>query len=356
MQSRWAIVALLLACLVPSWLRAAELKPITTLYLFVHCTGSWDKDEVRREYEAKWKALLAEAGPHQENAVCFLSSGPESLALAEFAKGYFGERCIVDPFDNGPAVQVQIAGDLNAAFNQRGSKAEWTPYEMWTSTNARKWTAGLQAELTKRGLTYEPQQLRMVACGQQWGGCLTKYSAFMGKYLGLTKPAEIRPELSPYAGYPLQARYKETITLDRHVQLFLFETADGRPMAQFFDGLRGVFEPPHLAVIPLDAAQVELVVVPPNANMQAQPVENPAAMGTLLVDVGDGCRPVITTIVAKKQPDGRTPSYAEFLAVMAKATIVPFAKSHTTQVRYVPVGCSELLCPIMPRPETTLPQ
>lgn len=344
---RRLLIALLLSL---STAAAVEAKPITTLYLFVHCTGSWDKDEVRREYGAKWKALLAEAGPREENAVCFLSSGPDSLALAEFAKQYFGERCIVDPYDDGLAVKALIADDVSAACSQRGNTCEWTPYEMWTSTNARKWTAGLQAEFAQRGLTYDPQQLRLVSCGQQWGGCLTKYSAFMGKYLGLTKPAEILPELSPYAGYPLQAKYRETIVLDRHVQLFLFETADGRPMAQFMDGLRGVFEPPHLALVEIDPATVDVVAIPPTENMQAQPVENPAATGSLLVDVGDGCRPVIASIVVRKQA-GATPNFAEFRAAMAGAKILPFAKKHASRTRYVPVGCSELLCPIVPQSE-----
>lgn len=341
-----------LALLLALWCvssQAGEKKPITTLYLFVHCTGSWDKDVVRREYVTKWQALLAEAGPHAENAVCFLSSGPDSLALAEFAKGYFGERCIIDPYDNGPAVKAQIADDLSAACNQRGNTSEWTPYEMWTSTNARKWTAGLQAELSRRELGYDPQRLRIVACGQQWGGCLTKYSAFMGKYLGLTKAAEIRTDLSPYAGYPLQARHKETIALDRHVQLYLFETADGRPMAQFMDGLRGVFEPPHLAVVPLDLARVDVLAVAPTANMQAEPVDNPAATGTMLVDVGDGCRPVITSVVAKA--GAQQLSYAEFRAAMAGAKIVPFTAKHASRTRFVPIGCSELLCPVLPPSE-----
>src|SRR6185295_4970252 len=272
---------------------------ISTLYLFVHCLGNWDSDAVRRDYADKWQSLFAQEGTKEDSAICFLTSGPESMAIVELARKTFGQRCIVDPVDNSMATKALIADDLDAAFKQRGNISEWTPYEMWTSTNARKWTEGLKKELQSRRLTYDPQQLQIVACGQQWGGCLTKYSIFMTKYLGLAKHAEIRPELSPYAGYPLKARFRECITLDRQVQLFLFETADGRSMAQFLDGMRGVSEPPHVATIPLDAAQVELVVVTPSDNQQVQQVANPVATGSLLVDVGDGCRPVITSVLGK---------------------------------------------------------
>jgi hypothetical protein len=210
---------------------------------------------------------------------------------------------------------------------------------MWTSTNARKWSEGLKAQFRSRGLAYDPQQLRIVACGQQWGGCLTKYSIFMARYLGVAKPAEIRPDLSPYAGYPLKATFRECIAMDRHVQLFLFETDDGRPMAQFLDGLRGVGEPPHIATIPLDASQVDLVAVPPSENQHVQQVANPTATGSLMVDVGDGCRPVIATVLGKKM------SFEDFRAALAKATIAPFARKHASHTRFVPMGCSELLCP-----------
>ncbi|GDY21179.1 hypothetical protein LBMAG56_25250 [Verrucomicrobiota bacterium] len=321
---------------------ATTEQTITTLYLFVHCLGSWDHDGVRNEYTAKWRALLTAEGPKPDTAVCFLTSGPEASATVELAKQLFGPRCIVDPDDKSPATKALLADDLTASFNQRGMISEWTPYEMWTSTNARRWTEGLKAELRRRHLTYDPARLRLVALGQQWGGCLAKYSAFMGRYLGNTRPAEIRPDLSPYAGYPLKAIFRQSFTLDRHVQLFLFETADGRPMAQFFDGLRGVFEPPHVALVPLASAQVDLISVPPNATQQAQPVANPIATEKIMVDVGDGCRPVLTTVI------GKNLTYDAFRAALTNSAIVPFARKFDSKTRYLPEACSDLFCPKPP--------
>ena len=324
-------------------------QSIATLYLFVHCLGSWDQPGVRAEYTAKWRELLAAEGPKPDTAVCFLTSGPEASATIDLARQVFGPRCIVDPIDKSPATKALIADDLEASFNQRGLVSEWTPYEMWTSTNARRWTEGLKIELRNRNLTFDPQQLRIVACGQQWGGCLAKYSAFMGRYLGVAKPAEIRPDLSPYAGYPFKATFRHQATLDRHVQLFLFETADGRPMAQFFDGLRGVFEPAHVALVPLPQSQVELTSVPPNQTQHPQPVANPVATDKIMVDVGDGCRPVITTVI------GKNISYDAFRIALMQSTIAPFAKKFDSKTRYLPAGCSDLFCPQpppSPRPGT----
>lgn len=323
---------------------AVAPPPITTLYMFVHCLGKWDQPGTREAYTAKWKSLLETESANPASAVCFLTSGEDSIALADWARERFGSRCFVDPNANGPDVQTLLVADMERAFNQRGRICEWTPYEMWTSTNARRWSEGLKQELRARQLTYDPARLQVVACGQQWGGCLAKYSAFMSRYLDLTHGAEVRADLSPYSGYPLQATFRERIVLDRHVQMFLFETADGRPMAQFFDGLRGVYEPPHVAVVPLDIATLRLVSLPPTENQAVQQTPNPLAGETTLVDVGDGCRPVMTSVIAKDL------SYQEFRVAMMKTKIAPLAAKYASRNVFVPFGCSDLLCPLGAKP------
>jgi hypothetical protein len=84
---------------------------------------------------------------------------------------------------------------------------------------------------------------------------------------------------------------------------------------------------------------VELIVVTPSENQQVQQVANPLSTGRLLVDVGDGCRPVITTVL------GKGIGFDDFRQALVKATIAPFARKHASQTRYVPAGCSDLLCP-----------
>lgn len=330
----------------PQASRDGTTSTISTLYLFVHCLGKWDQPGTREAYTTKWKALLEEASSDPTSAVCFLTSGEDSVALAEWARTKFGPRCFVDPHANGADVQSLLVADMERAFNLRGRICEWTPYEMWTSTNARRWSEGLKQDIRTRGLSYDPARLKIIACGQQWGGCLAKYSAFMSRYLDLQQTAEVRADLSPYAGYPLQATFRERIVLDRHVQMFLFETPEGRPMAQFFDGLRGVYEPPHVALVPLEIAGLRLVSLPPTENQAVQQTPNPLAGETTFVDVGDGCRPVMTSVVAKEL------SYDDFRAAMLKTRIAPLAAKHASRNVLVPFGCSDLLCPVGAKPRS----
>lgn len=312
-------------------------KPIDTLYLFVHCsTGEWDKPETRDAYLTKWRELLQSVGSTETNAICFLSSGEESKEVAEYAQQFFGDRMFLDPDDNGDATKVLIADDVAAACKQRGNLREWTAYEMWTSINARRWSEGLRRELAARGYSYTPE-LKIISCGQMWGGCLTKYSSFMAAYLGLKNVPETRPELSPYAGFPLAATYRETLPLGGHVRAYLFETKDGRPMVQFMEGLRGVAAPPHLAKLGLNAAQVEVVETVPNEYQRPLAVPRASDASTLTIDVGDGCRPIITTVL------GKGLSYDDFRTAVAQTKITELPKP--ARSFFQPVGCTAELCP-----------
>lgn len=320
-------VLLILQAARPAPTHGAE-RPISRLYLFVHCLGGQVPAETRREYADRWRDLFAREAVNPQTAVCFLSSGAESLVVADAAREAFGDRCIVDPRDNGEATQLLMVRDLQLAFRDRGMNGEWTPYEMWTSTEARRLSEGLKAEFRARGLTIDPERTRILACGRAWGGCLAKYSAFMSRYLGLSTAAEMLPDLSPGAGTPVAAAFRESLPLGRHVRLYLFETADGRPIGQFFDGLRGVAEAPHVAAVEIDRARVQLLCVPPNGSQRPQPVPNPLASGPLLVDVADGCRPVFTTVI------GSGINYAEFKAALASARIEPMAPRHDSQTQF----------------------
>ena len=87
-------------------------------------------------------------------------------------------------------------------------------------------------------------------------------------------------------------------------------------MAQFMDGLRAVWEPPHVAFAEIDPARVELVATTPNAHLP------PAGSARLLqegivADVQDGCRPAGTTILSDNVP------YEEFRDALANARIEP---------------------------------
>ena len=53
--------------------------------------------------------------------------------------------------------------------------------------------------------------------------------------------------LSP-PSWPMKAEFRERVQMDRNVYLFLFEMADGRPMAQYMDSLRATFATASLSL------------------------------------------------------------------------------------------------------------
>ncbi|MSS72775.1 MAG: hypothetical protein EXS64_14975 [Candidatus Latescibacteria bacterium] len=291
------------------------MKQIQKLYLFVHPMPY--REKTRQDYMAKWKDLLASEGSDEANAICILSNAARGMEdLQGLALKSFGERCVIDPDDRSAETKVRIAEDLERTLSGRGSKREWIPYEIWTSNNARRWTEGLKKSMEERGFTCAPERLQLVTCGQEWGGCLTKYSAFMGKYLGLTQAADVRADLSPDAGFPIQATFAERVEMERHVYLFLFRMPDGRPMGQFMDGLRGVWEPPHVATVPVDPKQVEIVTTSPNGALKVDEAAKVTPEG-VVADVGDGCHPATTTLI------GNEMGYEAFRSSLREARITP---------------------------------
>ena len=155
-----------------------------------------------------------------------------------------------------------------------------------------------------------------------WTGCHHKYSNFMAAYLGLTRPATIHAEtsLSTLKGLPHKpAEYLECIPMDRHVLLLLFRREDGCPMAQYWDGLRPVWKPPHTATVTGYKRRVELFTFTSNAVIPVNGAAKRLRHG-FVADVGDGTRPAYTTIVGTGRKDA---DVKEFRDALAGAKIEP---------------------------------
>ncbi|MCC7349820.1 MAG: hypothetical protein IT446_04560 [Phycisphaerales bacterium] len=294
---------------------------IDTLYLFVHPLHVLGSEADR--CMALWRKLLEQERANPHAAVCIISDGhPDTAPLAELANELFGDRCLDDPRDESESTKIQVSDDLDRMFAQRGWNDQWAPYEFWSSRNVRRNAMGILKMMRPRGLEYDPATLRLVACGQQWGGCMAKYPMFIARYMELKQTPQIRADLSPEAGYPHQAQFLEGIELDRHVTLYLFKTPDGRPMAQFIDGLRAIWEQPHVAILPAEATpRIQAVIDSPNANVSARghPVRwHPD--GAIEIDVADGVRPVNVTLF------GQGISHEAFRDIVKNARILAINK------------------------------
>lgn len=291
-------------------------RSIQRLYLFVHPLHVLGVEADR--CMGLWRKLLEKERADPHSAVCIISDGhPNTAPLTELASRLFGDRCLDDPRDESAETAIQVSADLDRMFAERGWVDQWRPYEFWSSRNVRRNAMGILKMMRQRELEFDPTTLKLVAAGQQWGGCMAKYPMFVGRYMELERTPQVRGDLCPEAGYPHQADFQECIELEGHVHLFLFKMPDGRPMAQLTDGMRAIWERPHVAVVPAEAtALIQAVVDSPNGNIGAnQQAVRKRCDGAMEIDVADGCRPVNVSLF------GQNISYNVFRGIMSRVKI-----------------------------------
>jgi len=299
-------------------------KPIKHILLFMHPPAQYSMYRMLKpapQVEENWKKVLAEKGADPGNVVCIVHSSKKDQGLEDAARQHFGDRCIVNPRDNSEATRVLLAGDLDRTFGGRGNHGEWNPYELWSSNNARRWVEGFKRQLDQNGYHYDPATVTMETFGN-WSGCHHKYSNFMAVYLGLKKPAQIHAEteLCSLKSVPMPVHeFVELVPMDRHVWLAIFRREDGIPMAQYWDGLRPVWKPPHVARVTIDPKVVDLFNFSPNSLIPVSGACEKLKDG-ILADVGDGTHPAFTTIVGK---NASAKEFAVLRDALVNATVEP---------------------------------
>ena len=299
-------------------------KPVKHILLFMHPPAQYSMYRMLKpapQVEENWKKVLAEKGADPGNVVCVVHSGKKDQGLEDVARQHFGDRCIVNPRDNSEATRVLLAGDLDRTFGGRGNHGEWNPYELWSSNNARRWVEGFKRQLDQGGYGYDPATVTMETFGN-WSGCHHKYSNFMAVYLGLKKPAQIHAETEfcSLKSVPMPVHeFVELAPMDRNVWLAIFRREDGIPMAQYWDGLRPVWQPPHIARVSIDPKKVDLFNFSPNSLIPVAGACKKLKDG-IIADVGDGTHPAFTTIVGKSSD---SKDFAGFRSALTSALIEP---------------------------------
>lgn len=314
------------------------MKNIETIYLFIHAPAKRPRRSglVKAvEIEERWLMFVKEHGADDSAAVCVIQGGfggdPE---LVEVAGAAFGDRCVVDPDDHGVATKQILADDLDRCFQGRGSHGEWNIYEIWSSNNARRWAEGLKAELDGRGYSYDPGSVCVETFGN-WTGCHHKYTNFMTRYLGAADPAHAHAtkDMCALKDMPMPpAALIEEIEMDRGVMLYVFRSEMGAPMAQYWDGLRAVWEPPHLAHVSIDPKRAMLYTFSPNAYIPVDGAGS-ASGDRVIMDVGDGAHPAYSTLVGENRSTREPVDMAEFVRVCSAATISEWDRSVSVYYR-----------------------
>ncbi|MBN1395248.1 MAG: hypothetical protein JW959_09510 [Pirellulales bacterium] len=297
-------------------------KTIKHILLFTHPPAKFSQNRLAKPnatVENNWIKSVAEKGPDPANAMCLLRGSKQDKPLEEAAAKHFGDRCFINPFDGSSETRSIMLGDLNRTFHGRGNHGEWNPYEIWSANNARQWAEGLKKQLAERGYGYDPAALTMETFGN-WSGCHHKYSNFMAVYLDMQRPALIHAEteLCSLKNVPMPAH--EFVALEampEHVWLAIFKREDGAPMAQFWDGLRPVWRPPHVACVKMNPAKVDLFTFSPNSFIPVDGNSKKLSDG-FLADVGDGAHPAFTTVVGRGNDAG---DFEELRTALMNATI-----------------------------------
>ncbi len=304
--------------------RGDAAKQINHILFFVHPPVTYSYHDLLRpapEIAASCRQAMVAKASDPACAVWIVQSGKGDKPLVDTAREHFGERCIVDSNDNSEATRLLLAGDMERTYRGRSNHNTWGVYELWSANNARRWTQGFRRETKERGFTLNTENLSMETFGS-WSGCHHKYSNFFPVYLGMKQPALVHAEttLCTLKGMPMEVgEFIGHVPLDRHVMLFLFRRTDGCPMAQFWDGLRPVWDRPHTATIEFDPGKVELINFSPNSYIPVEGVAKKIKNG-FIADVGDGCHPAFTTVIGRGNKD---PDVEAFRSAMANAVVAP---------------------------------
>ncbi|PKO22700.1 MAG: hypothetical protein CVU38_08070 [Chloroflexi bacterium HGW-Chloroflexi-1] len=253
-----------------NWLEITPEDPRRKTQLWEQWPG---RCEICHQYEfglkEKYYRLLSV--PDEAAGVFFLPSGlTGDIPLIELARKTFGNRCAVCAVEGSPervqqAFGVDFADGLEADWRRvienRGrwglSKAEW---DVWVHSKA--WAIDLDRQLARAGYTYDPATVEFIALGEDWSGCAATYPIHMGRAFGLTKPIErrfdlINPDCSPVL---LRATaIEQNLAMPENIRLFIFKSAERRLLAQYWEGMRGPFDKPHVVEVSFPPASVRLI-------------------------------------------------------------------------------------------------
>ncbi len=119
----------------------------------------------------------------------------------------------------------------------------------WMS--AKAWARDLCEQFEVNGLAFDPATVKAEAFGGDWSYCAGSYPVQIGRALGLASPIERRFDLINPSEGPLLMRstlVDQNLPMPANIRLFIWDYADSegsRYVAQFWEGLRGIMDPPH---------------------------------------------------------------------------------------------------------------
>ncbi|MCY3912539.1 MAG: hypothetical protein OXG43_04745 [Chloroflexi bacterium] len=310
------------------------------------------EQKLQREYQR----LIDAAG--EDEAIYFLPTQLEAAdEIIEYADARLGDRSMASRVEGGAAAKERALGgdffqgvedDQRAAICNRGladgvltadqlrqdgaardkrpnlpgGGLQQTEIRGWMQ--AKAWGLDLLAQAESRGLEFDPATVEMEAFGGDWCYCAASFPIQIGRAMGLSNPIERRFDLINPAEGPvlLQSEVVEqNIRLADNIRLFIWEYTDShgpRYLAQFWEGIRGIMDRTHEAVVDLPADAAQIVNLWGFPETRARGVDTPPRHEPLRLSVGSGGHtPIASSIV---MTDGHLP-LNEFRDALTSAEI-----------------------------------
>ena len=287
-QSLKKLRRIYLCCHALGWLDIFRLDDAERGRRFGHVWDYWpDRAEVchRRALQLRedYYRLIRKAQAHE--GIFVLESNPE---LVELAREQFGPRCVVCRLENdlaqncrvmGPEFEKGLEEDRRLAIQNRGCDVPDNEFSAWGRSKA--WTIDLTEQLNEQGYTFDPATAEFIAFGANWMGCVATFPIHMGRAFGLARPIERRFDWINADWSPMLMNatvVDENLAMPENIRLFILRTANngptyGRYVAQYWEGMRGIMDPPHLM-------EVEF---PPESVMECNIFGNPIWQSRALI-------------------------------------------------------------------------
>jgi len=330
----------------------------------------WEQKVNKRQ-----KAFISRLKPNDVLILFPISRHPAMLELERHAVGVLGRRCIiirrggVDPpaewaklkkpierFLNDdklegkaefleqvpPKIRDELAAEIRDACRTRGF--DWDIRALEVIYTSRLYAMDIQAQFTKRGLTYDRRTLSSEAFGEGFEECAMNWKAMVVPYLGLARPADNIFDLSVSGGrFLVTARFKERVRINDDTRLYLWEGQDGRPIGFFARSWCRLKDPQYFAQLPLKGMKYEVWTQAKYGTRLWPAEDSPLKMNgsDLEVPVFNGIRRDAADIPSYVIGQGVT--FAEFRRVLVNVAIRsdmedrdPILLAHRGVVRHAP--------------------
>ena len=227
----------------------------------------------RYEFGLKEKYERLMSMPDESAGVFCLPNDPKNMQgpdapLIELARTTYGARLVVCRLDHdleenrrtlGAEFSRGLDEDRRRAEATRGGDLTEGEIAAWERSKA--WATDLRMQLEERGYSFDPANVEFTAFGEDFCGCAGTFPIHIGRALRLSRPIVRRfdlmnPDCSPVLME--STLVEQNLEMPEHVRLFIFKTDEGRYIAQYWEGMHGLYDRPRRVTVNFPPESVRL--------------------------------------------------------------------------------------------------